>query len=220
MDKCLNALLKYARDLLFKRAKNLSENANLHKEKVIKERLEQATKMSYEIVQLNELWQVKTGTGTKSEISYEVIKNQQECPEQCRILCRSCKTCPHIYECNFYDFLAAMNICKHIHYVIIKSNAPNNEDPQPEIAMEIQAIEEFLHHNQSLVQNETQDQEIINCLEVLLSMIKNPLLERKDEDAQMLLGIVENYIPKFSTPIEGPSREPHNKNAEADALLF
>lgn len=34
----------------------------------------------------------------------------------------------------------------------------------------------------------------------------------KDEDAAELLEIVNEYIPKFRIPIEGP-REPQNKNA-------
>lgn len=162
---------------------------------------------------------MKTGTGTESEIAYEVIKNQQECPEKCRILCRSCKTSPHIYECNCYDYLSAMNMCKHIHYVILKSDATNNQDSHPEIAMDIQVIEELLPQNKSLIQKETQDQELINRLEVSISMINNPLLGWKDEDAEVLLGIVEDFIPKFSTPIESP-REPHNKKAQTQMRFF
>lgn len=220
MDKCLNALLKYARDLLFKRAKNLTKNAYLHKEKDIKKRHELANNMSYEIIQINEqLWQVKTGTDPETEIGYEVTKAHEECPEKCRILCRSCRTCPHIYMCTCYDYMSAMNMCKHIHFVLLKRGATNDQWQHPDISMDIHAIEELLPHNNSLI-NPTKDEDLINDLETLISLVKNPLLGMKDEDATKLREMVNTFIPKCSNPIEGPSREPHNKKAQTQMRFF
>lgn len=178
--------------------------------------------MSYTIVKLNEqYWQVSPGiAGTDSEVVYDVIKVHPEtCPEKCRILCRSCKTCPHVFECTCYDFLFAMNMCKHIHYVLLKSETTNDEGQRPDVSIEISAIEEFLPQNSSVVQNEIQDQELINSLDILISLVKNPLLARKDEDAAKLQEIVNLYIPKYSCPIDGP-REPHNKMHSFLYLLY
>lgn len=63
-----------------------------------------------------------------------------------------------------------------------------------------------------MIQKETIRQELIKTLDILTSLLKNPLLTSKDEDVAELLEIVKQYIPKFSIPIKGP-REPQNKNA-------
>lgn len=216
MDKCLNALLKYARDLLFKRARNLAKNAYLRKEKDIAIRHKLATSLAYEIVELNvNQWQVNTGTETEAAIEYVVKKNHDESPEKYHILCRACKTCLHLYECTCYDFLSASNMCKHIHYVLLKNTIPINQ--AQDCAIEV--IDEFLPGNKSTVEKFTKDEELIKNLEILTSLVKIPDLGRNDQDANNLLAIVKSYIPLFSKPNE-VSSEPHNKRAPTQMRFF
>ena len=44
----------------------------------------------------------------------------------CKILCKDCNICPHIYSCTCLDATLHATVCKHIHLVHMETNSGYN----------------------------------------------------------------------------------------------
>lgn len=117
LDKTINAVLKYTRDCLFKRAIKLIKKApneriqrikNSHKlsENIVREMIEHLEDEE------QKSWLVQSSSSTDQK--YRVIQVGEKCPDAC-IECTMCQICVHMFKCCCIDSMIRLNICKHIH---------------------------------------------------------------------------------------------------------
>jgi hypothetical protein len=117
VDVCLLQLVKFARDIAFKRAIKLLKHKDSYRVKEIKKRHAQCLEMSLEnvIVVDDATWNVKSES---YENTYNVSCVSESCQyESCQERCIKCDVCVHQYLCNCTDSLIKHSICKHIHLV-------------------------------------------------------------------------------------------------------
>lgn len=118
MDKCIKALMKLTRDIMFKKIKKNIKRNDSYRMKCI-----QASHIkSLSISDITEVdsnsWKVKS---LSSDNCYTVDKLTEICTDEvCPLSCRQCKICIHNFSCSCPDFQIKYNICKHIHAVTSK----------------------------------------------------------------------------------------------------
>lgn len=115
VDNCLYGMLNYSRDILFTQAHKVLKNGYTGPEKRDMDAHEKAKSMADHLtVKDDNNWSVRSET--QPGVNYLVSRRLEEC--SCRIRCRSCKICPHLYICECVDNMTRGNsICKHIHVV-------------------------------------------------------------------------------------------------------
>lgn len=117
VDVCLLQLIKYNRDMTFKRAIKLVKGKDGFRIKEIKRRQGRSLEISTDNVDevRKKTWTVKS---TKSDVIYEVTAVPKSCQdERCELRCQPCNICIHQYVCNCPDNLIRHTMCKHIHLV-------------------------------------------------------------------------------------------------------
>ena len=67
------------------------------------------------------IWQMKPTT--PQQAYYLVEKKLDNC--SCKLHCRSCDVCVHMFSCTCMDFLIHSTVCKHIHLVRMSSLSQN-----------------------------------------------------------------------------------------------
>lgn len=125
IDKCIHALMKVARNQMFDRVLYLVKDKYTLKENLIVKRHATAIKEMADVqvttLESNLAW--KVSSLTNEEVSYGVILENEVCPIDCLVKCRTCQICPHMYYCDCVDHLTTNTICKHIHIVAMTFNA-------------------------------------------------------------------------------------------------
>ncbi|VEN46173.1 unnamed protein product [Callosobruchus maculatus] len=118
LDRTIHAIMKFARDCLFKRILKITKNAATMRIKNIQVAHTNSQAICSEMVKslkINE-WLVQSSKCAEQE--YIVQKVQENCLiKDCPIKCCKCKICVHIYKCSCMDSVIKFNICKHIHAV-------------------------------------------------------------------------------------------------------
>lgn len=222
MDNCLHALLKYARDRIFKRAKNISKDAYPRNIKDIVTRHQYADQMNT-LIDHSGLNQWTITSESQADIVYSVEKVHESCPSSCRMICRECNICPHMFTCECVDHLTALNICKHIHRVNILTADKSVKLPNAN-AVELGPLEQFVAESEPDIQQESGKEgihnELCNRLSLLNSLVSNPDFKKDDAKMKSLLEAVNNFIPDFSIPNDSGSLEPANKNQEKQLAFF
>lgn len=114
LDKTINAVMKMARDSLFKRLIKLTKQTV--SERVL--RINKAHKASENVVSSafvvskeGEEWFVSSSNGKEK---YTITKCGNICEENC-MKCSYCNICIHSFKCTCHYNVIKMNICKHIH---------------------------------------------------------------------------------------------------------
>lgn len=149
LDKAINALFKFIRDLMFERIIKMATNKPT--EKILKIRVAHGKSRlisNDDISQRNtdpESWEVKSQISVK-ELTYEVIRIRNECPDpqMCVLRCPDCKICVHSFQCSCMDNVIYMNICKHIHKVAEMTEVDVNESENYTREKEIHETMEML----------------------------------------------------------------------------
>lgn len=114
LDKAIDALMKIARDTMFKRLIKLAKNTPSEKLKKIRESHKAGQNISGETIEClgnNEFLVNSCDNATKK---YMVIKMENNCTDNC-LKCSICDICLHSFKCSCVDNLIKVNICKHIH---------------------------------------------------------------------------------------------------------
>ena len=119
VDVCILQLVKFARDLAFKRAIKLLKHKDSFRLKEIKKRHARSLEMSLEnvIVVDDTTWNVNSANSSENMYSVSCVSESCQC-ENCQERCVECDVCVHQYLCNCTDSLIKQSICKHIHLVI------------------------------------------------------------------------------------------------------
>lgn len=220
VDKCLHALLKYARDHIFKRARKLSKQAYPINYERIVSRHEKAEAMDVQVVALSDKsWQIDSQS--EEEITYTVELVNQTCPYDCKLTCRPCKTCLHIYECDCVDYLVGLNICKHIHRVIITQCQINNEADAPtESTEQVVGLNEFLVESKDSDSVKSQTEDLLETLNIIKSALSNPDFKQDENVIKGLNTLLKKQLPLLTQAVEGRQKEPANKRAENQLRFF
>lgn len=114
LDKTISAVIKIARDSLFKRLIKLTKNTPTEKNY----RITTSHKLSHSVspdmisVLTDKEWLVCSSNDPSKR--YHVSFIQKSCLELC-LKCNICDVCIHSFKCSCTDSLIKLNICKHIH---------------------------------------------------------------------------------------------------------
>ena len=124
IDYLLHFLLKVSRDKVFERFSKTQKGKSSHRSCEINKRHKTAKKMCAAdgILSVSDgIWQMKPTT--PQQAYYLVEKKLDNC--SCKLRCRSCDVCVHMFSCTCMDFLIHSTVCKHIHLVRMSSLSQN-----------------------------------------------------------------------------------------------
>ena len=134
LDKCLQVLLKLARDKGFERLVKLEKGKNTERINMIRMRHKNSLNLPVSAVHTTDnpdTWAVDSSeTGTV----YSVTQLNKTCPYKCSTRCNECEICVHMFICSCPDALIKGSICKHIHLVgrvCFNSTTGMGSDPEP-----------------------------------------------------------------------------------------
>lgn len=217
VDKCLHALLKYARDHIFKRARKLSKQAYPINHNTIVSHHKAALTMDVAIMELgSQVWRVDSETVEGKSYIVELVK--EDSPYDCKVICRDCKICPHIYECDCVDYLVGLNICRHIHRLIItKINVEIDLNTTADTEQVIE-LNEYVGTPQE-VEKSIKD-ELLQNLDLLRSSINNPSFKQDEQEKLKLNTLLKNRIPLYTQAVEGRPMEPANKAPQKQLCFY
>ena len=116
--------MQLARDKVFERLRKLKMGKNTHRVCEISKRHLSAINLSpSSITQLeNDKWKVSSET---RNTDYVVEKMQEQC--ECKVKCKECDICPHMYVCSCLDATLHATVCKHVHLVEMTYNQHTNK---------------------------------------------------------------------------------------------
>lgn len=118
LDKGLHATLRYVRDKIIGRIIQHTKGKQSIHSRRINQRHRLALTSSFNIsAENNQTWIVSS-----SEKDYSVTKNIELTSKCCNLVCQFCNICIHSFTCNCPDFFMMSTICKHIHYVVYKTD--------------------------------------------------------------------------------------------------
>ena len=116
----LHALLKIARDKVFEQLTKLEKGKYSHRITEINKRHKSAIKMSVTITRQNETgWMVPSDHD--GSVTYNVRLLRDTC--NCKLRCKNCDACIHMYACTCMDSMLHATVCKHVHLVKIRTTA-------------------------------------------------------------------------------------------------
>ena len=117
LDKCLQVLLKLARDKGFERLVKMEKGKNTERINMIRMRHKNSLHLPVSAVHTTEdtdTWEVDS---SEAGTVYSVTQLNKMCPFKCSTRCNECDICVHMFICSCPDTLIKGSICKHIHLV-------------------------------------------------------------------------------------------------------
>lgn len=213
VDICLHAMNRYARDIIFLQARKQAKNVYTRMEIKHANGHEKAMEMIRNECALPSIisenaWIVQSQSGTETD--YVITRKLDEC--NCRIQCRSCQICPHLFVCACVDNLLHANMCKHIHFLAMSLNlkAPTMTDSNEPLSvlendLNVEVIERTTTSTEDFIRKTKNLLRLIDCHKVELN--------------QELLDVASVAIDNLSTDCErnicrSQLRVPHNKRRE------
>lgn len=172
IDKCIHVLMKYERDKAFQRlikverGKTTGRLATIFKRHLASEKLALSSVTPID----GNTWRVRS---SDEQREYIVVKELEECDQNCALRCDKCKICVHMYCCNCADALIRHTICKHIHLTVIVTTKNTQTVTQDDKNVEELSTENLL----SAVQTDACDistlkQNIMRKLSVLTAQVQ------------------------------------------------
>lgn len=142
LDKALFTLMCFIRDKLFHRLIATEKGKLSSKVRTIRQSHKLSLTMNEKlIVKEGNVWKVPSTS--KSDVIYYVQLRDDHC--KCKVMCQSCDTCIHKFNCTCIDSSIKYNMCKHIHSVCTfeaKCNAQNVETVDPVCSREDPVVDE------------------------------------------------------------------------------
>lgn len=114
IDKTINAVMKLARDSMFKRLIKIAKNASNSKTRKIHESHKNSLSIpdQIQILEGGKFW--KINSSTNPSVQYCITRVDEICYGPC-LKCAVCNICIHTYTCECIDNIIKLNICKLIH---------------------------------------------------------------------------------------------------------
>ncbi len=134
VDKLLHTLLRIARDKAYERLIKMEKGKTTHRVSEIHKRHQMAISLMEKkeyippVQEINgdnstSIWKVHS---TDMKTVYEVVRTKENC--DCRLVCKSCNVCVHMYKCTCIDDLIHGTVCKHVHLVRIVQQELNGDE--------------------------------------------------------------------------------------------
>uniref|UniRef100_A0A8D8PZ63 MULE transposase domain-containing protein n=1 Tax=Cacopsylla melanoneura TaxID=428564 RepID=A0A8D8PZ63_9HEMI len=144
IDLAINVLMKITRDIIFERMTKIAKKTDCKKMQHIRRAHTASLDITGDMIvkEGNDHWKVRS----QKAGFYDVKRINSVCPESfCPLNCSQCKVCVHMFECDCFDHLLYLNICKHIHAVGTSEEpedlpvglTTNREDIVIELSMQI-----------------------------------------------------------------------------------
>ncbi|CAI6377580.1 unnamed protein product [Macrosiphum euphorbiae] len=161
---------------------------------------------------------------TEKESSYDVSKVQEICVlSNCKLKCRLCNICNHIYTCGCPDFMIRSNICKHIHLILLsEEHSVQTFFTQPDESTEQFDNFEKLLVNQDITEPvEKEKKSIINKLMIGVGLMNSNDYSMDDcTDIQKKVDSLLNTIQRKKRKlIDTNNIEPSNKKIDKQLRL-
>lgn len=119
------------------------------------------------------------------------------------------------------DYLVGLNICKHIHRVIITPCQINNEEDAPtESTEQVVGLNEFLVESQDSDSVKSQTEDLLETLNIIKSALSNPDFKQDENVIKGLNTLLKKQLPLLTQAVEGRQKEPANKRAENQLRLI
>ncbi|KAF0707929.1 Transporter [Aphis craccivora] len=123
LDKSITTIRRYTRDKKVERIIKLTKGKTSTRIQEIKKRHNKSTLLDLTINQDSaNNWSVESEY-TPSQF-YKIKKNNDDVC--CPMMCSNCKLCIHTFQCSCPDYQIKSMICKHIHYVALKTMSTEN----------------------------------------------------------------------------------------------
>lgn len=209
VDKCLHSVLKYSRDLLFKRTRKVAKCTMTANAKRLIAGHADALQLHCQEVGDGQFF---VQSVTNSDVSYLIQPAKHECEIECEVRCHECNICTHQYTCDCIQYLINGSICKHIHCVGIALQKPQRANVS---IGKIVEIVEFLHmvQTENLQGKRPKREDLIERLEFLSYQAKDfSLILNEDEEHEALY--LTEKLQAISSKFGEKSKEPTNKSAE------
>ena len=118
LARLLSVILKISRNKAFERFTKLHKGKNSHRMREMNKRHKSAEELM--LLGMQPMQQSATQWAVKSlsmdDMNYTIHKCSHDTCE-CRIICKSCQLCVHMYSCSCVDYALHFTACKHIHLV-------------------------------------------------------------------------------------------------------
>ncbi|XP_050310809.1 uncharacterized protein LOC126746544 [Anthonomus grandis grandis] len=121
LDKGLHATLKYLRDKTVDRLIKHTKGKSTCKSHEIFKSHRMAVSSSFDlVVQTPGIWAVS------NNLNKYIVKQIPLLKKCCSLICQFCDICVHQYSCTCPNYFINTVICKHIHFVVLKTPVNNN----------------------------------------------------------------------------------------------
>ncbi|XP_060845994.1 uncharacterized protein LOC132925633 [Rhopalosiphum padi] len=125
LDKSITTIRRYTRDKKVERIIKLTKGKTSTRIQEIKKRHNKSTLLELTInLDSENNWSVESEF-TPSQF-YKIKKNNDDVC--CPMICSICKLCVHTFQCSCPDYQIKSMICKHIHYVALKTMSTENSE--------------------------------------------------------------------------------------------
>ena len=121
IDQLLSVLLKIARDKEFERLIKHEKGKLSYRTSEMNKRHSAAANLKTLEHTIEGKWKVPSQS-LESKTEYTVERILEQC--DCKIKCRECQVCTHLYHCSCVDYAVHNTACKHIHAVHMKHDQP------------------------------------------------------------------------------------------------
>lgn len=239
LDRCITELIKFTRDNVFKRLHKLSKNKCSLKEDCIVRSHLKGTQINKSQITFTSTSSWLVQSSKDNEVSYRVLKTKDTCDDiDCKLKCRQCDVCTHIYTCECPDHVVRCNICKHIHACIL-ANQTNLTPKKNDKVIPI-CDDNPVNRNYDLIQKSIDNKSkfskldnlkmkmhsLLGCLdyheelteEEFLKVEKCIDLALKTVNKKRKIGIIERNEPANKN-IEKQKRFKHKKQKHSDESL-
>ena len=129
VDKLLHILFRIARNMIYEQVIKIQKGKMTHRRCEIQKRHVTAMEIfnTCSVKQINQE-EFKVESQTQKDVFYVVQRLLKAC--NCKLDCRSCGACTHMYNCSCMDSAIHSTVCKHVHIVHMIMNSGNSKEKQ------------------------------------------------------------------------------------------
>ena len=242
LDKCIEILVKLARDKGFERLVKLEKEKISERINQIRVRHQASLRMPLSLVtEMEEYlkWEVHSADGKNI---YHISQLNKLCPYSCSVICADCHICIHMYSCNCPDSLIRATICKHVHLLMrfisstgntsIVSGEVSQQDIMEETEM-LQRVQDVTQMGQLTIYREgiqnqlialagylntITDMSTLHDVKAFITSALN-LIKARQNSSVMTLPVPKHQPPNKRIPIQRPFFSTKRKRNRANIRL-
>ena len=230
LDKLLYIILKIARDKAFQQLCKKEKGKHTNRICDINKRHDRAKSYFHSAMIIREDEnEYKVSSERKLDVFYTVRKEMQCC--DCKLKCRFCYACSHLYSCTCIDSYTNNTVCKHIHLIQMKASETDIDisgSSSMTISMEsdleyYQRVTSFGFptEKKSLSGSVSDKSTLVKKINSRLSNISSICNQIDDTDCLESIYIaLEGVLDKANLPGSTRKRTASNKNSEIQTRYY